>query len=249
MIYQKSVWNGYDCLNFLFYGRDAKLVCPTTPTKNKNWVLKTEYFDAFPTVELSMLQKGYHVAFISNINRWGLQEDLDIKLRFRDFLVKEFSLSPRCIPIGMSCGGLFAIKLAAKYPKMVSVVYLDAPVVNLLSLMRMGEAGACQIDFEQEILNALSLTRSSIISYRDHPLDHIPTLIREKIPVCLVYGNSDNVVPHHENADIIQQFYRKTDIPFLSFEKDRVGHHPHGLEKLSTEQSQAVLRFLLDNDR
>ena len=33
----------------------------------------------------------------------------------------------------MSCGGLCAINFAAKYPDLVSVLYLDAPVVNLLS--------------------------------------------------------------------------------------------------------------------
>ena len=33
----------------------------------------------------------------------------------------------------MSCGGMHAVYIAAKYPEYVSLLYLDAPVLNLLS--------------------------------------------------------------------------------------------------------------------
>jgi len=34
----------------------------------------------------------------------------------------------------MSCGGLFAVKLAVKYPECVSALYLDAPVMHPLRI-------------------------------------------------------------------------------------------------------------------
>ena len=249
IVYTESAWNGFKRLDFTFEGRVAVLICPHTPTKNRNWFFKTEYFSAFPTIETELLNKGYHFAFIENKNRWGTHDDLDTKFRFRDFLVKEFSLAPRCITIGMSCGGLFGIKLAGKYPEMTSVAYLDAPVVNILSLIGMGRDDKEYNPCEPEIYESLSTSRSGIISYRDHPLDYLPDLVKSRIPVCLVYGNCDGVVPYKENASIIENFYKDTGIPFLSLVKDGYGHHPHGLEGLDEKQSEALISFLLENDK
>ncbi len=246
--YQEDSYLGYEKRLFNFCGRDAVLVLPKEPTKEKKWALKTEYFDAFPTVEAELLAKGYYIAYIRNTNRWATDDDLACHYRFRAFLMEEYGLAPRCIPIGMSCGGLFALKLAGVYPDMVSVLYLDAPVVNLLSLMQMGERGACSCCFEEEILAALQTTRAEMIAYRKHPLDYLPAIVKNRIPACLVYGNADDIVPFPENGAHVKAAYAESGVPFLSFEKDGIGHHPHGLAHLTEEECRALLAFLLQND-
>ena len=254
MNYIETIWNGFRRLDFTFEGREAILVCPPTSGEEaagsgSHWMLKTEYFDAFPDLELELVRRGYYLAYIKNINRWGLPEDLHAKKRFRDFLVKEFGLNEKCIPIGMSCGGLFGIKLAGLYPEMVSVLYVDAPVVNILSMLDMGTPeNVCTIRAE-EIYEALGKNRSEMISYRDHPLDYLPKLVAERIPVCLVYGGADTVVLPGENAELIKKAYSETDIPFLWFMKEGLNHHPHALQGLSPDEQSQVIEFLLDLDQ
>ncbi len=69
MAYTQGTWHGHLCLEFEFQGRQARLVCPNTPCDGRKWLLKTEYFSAFPTLELAMLERGYHVAYVQNQTR------------------------------------------------------------------------------------------------------------------------------------------------------------------------------------
>ncbi len=249
MNYIESTWNGYRRLDFTFEGREAILVCPSVPCEGGHWLLKTEYFDAFPDLELELVKRGYHLAYIKNINRWGLPEDLHAKKRFRDFLVTEFGLNERCVPVGMSCGGLYAIKLAGMYPEMVSMLYLDAPVVNILSMLDMGTPeNHCGISAE-EICTSLGMTRSELIAYRDHPLDYLPKLMAERIPACLVYGGADTVVLPAENAELIKKAYTNSGAPFVWFTKEGLNHHPHALQGLSPDEQRQVIEFITEQDQ
>ncbi len=228
MEYTKSLWREkYERLDFRFEERNAILVFPKE--KNGRWLLKTEYFSAFQDLEEAMVAEGFALAYLENINRWGIDADFDAKKRFAQFLTKEFGLSDKCIPIGMSCGGLHAIKQAARYPGLIEALYLDAPVVNLLSCpMSFGSETDLGNAAQQEMLDALSLTRSQLISYRDHPLDNIPKLIAHRIPLVLVWGDSDPTVPFDENGIHVKNAYEQAGIPALFVEKKGCAHHPHG---------------------
>ena len=48
------MWNGFKRIDFEFEGREAILVFPEVPEENKKWMLKTEYFDDFPNLEIEM---------------------------------------------------------------------------------------------------------------------------------------------------------------------------------------------------
>ena len=130
----EAAWNGFRRIDFLFEGREALLVLSDKPNAERNWLLKAEYFDAFPNFEIEMVKRGWHLAFIENRSIWCLEEDLDLKKRFVSYICTAYGLYPKCIPVGMSCGGLFAVKLAAKYPECVSALYLDAPVMHPLRI-------------------------------------------------------------------------------------------------------------------
>lgn len=236
-----DVFEGYRQEHFAFEGREAAIVYPNTPMTGK-WAIYTEYFGAFPVVALALLEKGYAVAKLQNINRWGLKEDQECRARFADYMEAK-GFSHRCVPIGMSCGGLHAIKFAAYAPDRVSVLYLDAPVVNLLSCpMHFGD-GERNEDMGAECLKALSLTRSEMLSYRDHPLDHVPTLVKNRTPVVLVYGDSDPVVPYHENGALLEAAYRAAGAPIVTYGKAGCAHHPHGLE-----DPTPVVDYIMEHD-
>lgn len=223
----ETIWNNFKRIDFEFEGRAAILVFPQTPNEDKNWLLKTEYFDAFPSFEIEMLKRGWHLAYIKNVTRWCLDEDLDLKKRFAEFLTKEYDLYKKCVPVGMSCGGLIGSKFAAKYPEYVSALYLDAPVMNFLSCPAgIGKAGS---DMFKEFVDATGINISQLISYREHPIDKMPLLLENNIPVIMVYGDSDNVVPYDENGEILEKYYKENGGTIIAIGKENCGHHPHGL--------------------
>ena len=224
----ESTWNGYKRIDFLFEGRECILVFPERAVEGKNWLLKTEYFGDFPSFEVEMLARGWHLAYIKNVTRWCLDEDLDLKDRFAAFLHAEYSLAEKCVPVGMSCGGLIACKFAAKYPGRVAAMYLDAPVMNLLSCP--ARVGRGESKTMQEFIGATGITLSELLSYREHPIDKMPILLENNIPIVLVYGDSDNVVPYHENGMLLEKYYKAGGGNILAIGKPGCAHHPHGLD-------------------
>lgn len=227
----ESEWNGYRRLDFTFEGHPSILICPNDPREDRKWLFKTEYFGAFPNFELEMLRRGYYVANIKNTTRWCLPEDTERQAAFCVFLQEQFGLAKTCMPVGMSCGGMQAVYLAAKYPHLVSALYLDAPVLNLLSC-------PCSVGREnggkmyEEFVRATGRTVSTLLNDRNHPIDYADKLIEYQIPLALICGEVDTVVPYLENGAVLAKKYRESGLPFLEIVKPDCDHHPHGIEAL-----------------
>ena len=226
----ESLWNGYRRLDFFFMEHKAILICPKKPRNDRKWLFKTEYFGAFPNFELAMLERGYYVAHVQNTTRWCLPEDTERQAAFCEFLHREFDLAKSCMPVGMSCGGMQAVYLAAKYPQFVAALYLDAPVLNLLSCPC--GLGVAEVNFYDEYVKATGKTVSDLLNFRKHPIDMVDAIISEKIPTILVCGDSDRTVPYVENGKILSEKYRASEAPFVEILKKDCDHHPHGLDNL-----------------
>ncbi|MBQ8817620.1 MAG: alpha/beta fold hydrolase [Clostridia bacterium] len=231
MEYTKSKWHGFERLDFQHNGRDTILIIPDVPKDDKKWLLKTEYFGAFPNFELEMLRRGYYVAHIKNSTRWCRPEDTDAQAGLCEFLSEKFGLYKKCMTVGMSCGGMQAVYLASKYPQYVAAMYLDAPVLNLLSCPC--GLGIGRSDLYEEYFKVMGKTVSELIGFRGHPIDKLDKIIAEKIPIILICGDSDSVVPYVENGRLLAERYRVCDIPFVEILKENCDHHPHGLDDLT----------------
>ncbi len=231
MNYKETEWNGYKMLEFEFEGQNALLVFPKTQNKRKKWLFKTEYFGAFPKFELEMLERGYYLAHVDNATRWCLDSDTERQADFAGFLSKEFGLEKKCVPVGMSCGGMQAVYLAAKHPELVAAIYLDAPVMNLLSCP--GSVGASKGCMLEEFTNATNMTLADLINYRKHPIDYADKLLENDIPVFLVCGDSDTIVPYKENGEQLYNMYKEGNGRIELVLKPGCDHHPHGLEDCS----------------
>lgn len=226
--YTEGIWNGFKRLDFLFEGREAILILPNEPQADKKWLYKTEYFDAFPSFEIEMLGRGYYLAHVQNISRLCPEEDTDMRPRFCEFLKSEFVLNEKCLPVGMSCGGMQAVYFAAKYPEYVAALYIDAPVLNLLSWpLGMGESQyVCRDEFEK----AIGIPIPDMLNYRNHPIDCKEALLKSGIPVFMVCGDSDTTVPYNENGKFLADYFKANNGNLTEIVKKGCDHHPHGLE-------------------
>ncbi len=224
------MWNNFESKEFIFAERNAVIVFPNGEPNGK-MILKTEYPDAFPAFDTEMLSKGYHLIYVSHRTRWATDEETNIAADFIRYCAKELHASEKCILEGMSCGGLQAAMLAEKYPELVSVMYLDAPVMNILSMVGLGECTAdCVPMFWREIVAAYGVSRSTIINFRKSPIDNMKPLIDNNIPVIMLYGDADDIVIYEENGKILEKYYAENNGIIKVIQKSMCGHHPHCLE-------------------
>lgn len=231
---EKRWHEGYQVDRFEFEGRLARVVHPKEGTALGRLAIKTEYWNAFPMgMQIPLLEAGFHLCYIENENRWGTDTVLDLQERFLEHVTKTYGLSPRVVPVGMSCGGLIAIKLAAKYPQRIACLYLDNPVLNYMSCPCGFGAGEIldEGDAVPEILNALGYESiSQLICCRDMPMDKLPVLVENRIPAVLAAGLQDSIAPYEENGVLLQRAYEAAGVALLTCLKPEGGHHPHGLE-------------------
>ena len=242
-----EIWNGFEMSRFELSGKKALVVFPKEGTANGKWLLKTEYFGAFPDTEIKLLEKGYHVAHIETKTRWYIEEDNQAKKELCDYMHEKLGLSRRCAIVGMSCGGMQGIYFGAKYPYLVSCMYLDAPGVDFLSVVfGLGKTATCRDlpGFQAQYIRDTGRTLVDTISYREHPLDYIPKLVEYGIPAVIVSGDSDTVVCYEENGLLLQKAYEKAGIPHEVYIKKGGDHHPHGLE-----DNTPIVDFILKYDK
>ena len=81
----------------------------------------------------------------------------------------------------------------------------------------------------EEFVRSTGRTVSTLINDRSHPIDFADHLIAHKIPLALVCGAVDTVVPYLENGALLAEKYRAGNVPFMEVLKPDCDHHPHGL--------------------
>lgn len=227
------MWNEFKTKKFTFAEREAVIIYPDCEPVGR-MLLKTEYLDAFPNFDIEMLKRGYYLINISHRSRWAPDEETDIMADFVRYCAKELNVSERCVLEGMSCGGLQAAMLAERYPELVSVMYLDAPVLNILSMAGLGERRPENNDnMWRELVATYGVNRSTIVNFRKSPIDHMEPLIQHNIPVIMVYGNADNIVVYEENGKVLEEYYKEHGGVMKVIAKSMCGHHPHGLKDVT----------------
>ncbi len=225
---EKELWNGFEIEKFEFQGREAVIVYPEKP--NGKLLLKTEYWHAFPDTEVALVKRGYYDCYVKHNNRWATPDEVTLMADFVKFVAAKLNIEAKCIPVGMSCGGLYAARLAECYPELVSCMYIDAPVMNLISMAGLGTLEAYVDTFWGELVKAHGFTKASIVTYRDSPIDHMDVLLKNNIPIIMVYGEADTTVIYEENGKILEDYYTKNGGILKVIPKPGCEHHPHGLD-------------------
>ena len=234
-----NLFYGYNCEKIDFDGTFGYLVSPKVEPNNKI-VFKTEYWNAFPELEIELLSRGFHLIYLKNLTRLANKHDCDRKAKFVKYVSEKYHLDCRCILVGMSCGGAQAINFARYYPEYVSCLVIDAPVVNFLDFP--GKYNKYELTWDDEFTYAYpNVKRSDIFRLEENPINGIPKLIEEGFPVIMLYGTEDMTVDYYANGKLIEEAY--TDHPDLLtvIPRKYQGHHPHGLLDKSNELADVVM--------
>jgi pimeloyl-ACP methyl ester carboxylesterase len=233
---QVSKWNGFDRVDFMIEGRAAILVGPATAAPGRPWIWRMEFFGHQPQVDLALLARGWHVAYIDAKNLYGGPRAMRILGQFYAHVVVNYQFSKRVVLEGFSRGGLYAFNFAATHPSRVAALYLDAPVLDIRSW-----PGNKRDSKEwAECLEAYGLSEESLAGFRGNPLDRIVPVAKGGIPIIVVAGEADTVVPMAENTAILERRFREAGGTIEVIRKPGVDHHPHSLE-----DPTPVVEFLL----
>ena len=221
------------------------VVLPKISAPGNIWVWRAEFFDAFPSVDMALLEMGWHLAYYSVSNMYGCPEAIKLMKEFHEYIVgKPYSLNPRPVIFGFSRGGLYAFNYAFDYPDKVSGLYLDAPVLDIRSWPGGKGNGQEHIEEWKECLASYGLTEETAREFTGNPLDKVEKVAKAGVPIIVVAGDADLGVPFLENAAILERKYREYNGKIKMIVKPGVGHHPHSLE-----DPQPIVDFILENMR
>ena len=234
---RKSSWNGYDRYDFTYNERATTVVCPKITAAGAPWIWRPAFFGAFPSVDIALLAKGFHVAYYDLTHLYGSPRSVQLGTKFYEHLTSMYGLSSKVTLEGFSRGGMFALNWAAKNTDKVACIYLDAPVCNAFSW-----PGRSRDGLWKEFLKEWKLTETDMAHFKGNPIDQLAPIATAKIPIFSVCGGSDKVVPFDENMKTVRSRYLALGGPIEVIIKPEVGHHPHSLEK-----PEPVVDFIVRN--
>ena len=229
---------GFDRIRFEFEGCMAWVVEPAKPAEKSPWVWCMEWPTAFQnrTGVKELLSAGYRWVAFNPAFGWnkkpvaGNQNDdlVEKRNRFQKFLVAELGLEERCCLVGMSWGGFYSVRYASMHPECVKAMYLDAPLLDFSTLSSF-KGKTC------EQLKAFYPQVTKDYVGADDPLQPVSparaeAIAKANIPVLLIYGAKDTVVPAESNCLRFAEAFEKSGGHLKLWRDNLRGHHPHGLE-------------------
>ena len=225
---KRSSWFGYECCDFIFEGRGAKVIKPMTANARHSWAWRAEFFGHEPQADLALLENGFHIVFMDVCGLNGSPQAMDIWDKFY-LLMTKAGLEKKSTMIGMSRGGLYSYNWAIRHPDRVACIYGDNPVIDICSWPGgLGKGKGDDATWEQ-VLKQYGLTKSAVKKWKGGPLDNLKPLVKEKIALLHIVGDADAVVPVSENTGPLEQRVHELGGEITVIHKPRCGHHPHSL--------------------
>lgn len=223
-------YKGFEQRDFFLCGHLASIIIPITHTPRKKWIWRAEFLGAFDSVDIDMLNKGYYLVYYSLNDMYGCPEAIQLMKQFYDFLINELKFDSKTILFGFSRGGLYSLNFAYEYPDLLYGLYLDAPVLDIASWPGgLGTGIGSPLEY-MECLRLYGLDQQNVYQYTDNLIYKFQKILSANIPLAIVAGDSDEVVPHNENCQILVDFYNKNNAKILYILKKGCGHHPHSVE-------------------
>ncbi len=221
---RQTDWNGYQQFHFKIAERPAYIVVPKLPATGKPWVWRARFPGYHAQMDIALLAKGYHVAFVDVADMFGSPEAVKIGDEFYNYLTNSHGFSRQPALEGVSRGGLFVYNWAAKNPNKVACIYCDTPVCDFKSWPGGKGTGLGSAQAWQQCLRAYGFTDQEAQTFDKNPIDHADVIAAAKIPILHIVSENDRVVPPKENTYLLQS---------------RLAQHGHQLEVISVPEGTA----------
>jgi hypothetical protein len=191
---------------FEIQGNKAFLYAAPKPAAGKPWVWYAPTLKGLSLVQRKVYYEGFLRAGISLAGfdlgevRGSPASTAKFTL-FYDEMVKR-GWSPKPILLGQSRGGLMMLAWGTRHPDKVRAFVGIYPVCNLASWPLKNSKAATLTDFnlpEAELTARLK---------EFNPVDNLQGLLANKVPMFIVHGDSDVVVPHTENSLLLKERYQ-----------------------------------------
>jgi pimeloyl-ACP methyl ester carboxylesterase len=218
-----SDYHGFDCCDFTFEGRDAKIVRPLNPAPGRPWLWRMRFWGHEPQTELALLSKGFHLVYCDAAELFGNAENIALWDHFYRMLAGA-GLAPKAAYIGFSRGGLYTYLWALAYPERVACVYVDAPSLDFKSWP--GRGGELWGLFKKNFGFA---SEEEALAWRGNPLDRAAEIAAGGYPMLHICGLDDVSVPIAENTNPFEKKILEAGGSITVIRKPGVGHHPHSL--------------------
>lgn len=230
-----SAWNGFQTYHFPLPETNfgCTIAVPKQEIPGRPWIWRTRFFGAFPSVDLALLDAGYHVAEITVDDNDGSPEALARFDKFYAYLTGALGFNRKVVVEGFSRGGLGAFRWSCRNTDKVACIYADAPVCDMKSWPG-GKFSGPGDPRSWTLYNTAYGFKNEVeaLAFDEQPLDFkvIRPLAAAKIPVFAVVGDADEVVPLSENMAIFEARFKEAGGQIEVIHKPDCLHHPHSLE-------------------
>jgi pimeloyl-ACP methyl ester carboxylesterase len=241
-----SKWQGFPRHDFKVGQLDATVVVPDQPLPGRPWVWRGEFFGAFADADVALVKAGWHLAYVKVPDQFGSPKAMKQWETFHEAMVKDYALHVKPGLIGLSRGGLYCMNWAALHPDQTLAVYLDNAVCDFKSWpgglpKKLGTGKGSEAEWKKLLTAYQFKSDEDAIAFKFNPVDNLAPLAKAKIPLLLVYGDKDTVVPHAENSELVSARYKDLGGSVVQVVKPGQDHHPHGLKDVSP-----VVKFFND---
>lgn len=227
--YTTSTYHEFERRDFDFAGHTATVILPKEARADGAWVWRAEFLGAFDSVDVEMVRRGFHLVYYSISNMFGSPASVKLMKNFYDFVVPAFGLSPKCDIFGFSRGGLYSFNFTCAHPECVSVLYLDAPVMDMRD-WPCDARFAGSFDYE-ECPKQYGMTREEFFAAKNlQPVDRAEELMATGVPVLLIAGAADTLVLWRRNGRRFSDALCSAGYDYLEIVKPDCDHHPHSIE-------------------
>lgn len=225
-----SEWNGYSRYDFELHDRPAIVVSPKLSADDRPWIWRARFFGHRPELDLALLESGYHLVYCDVANLFGSPTAVEHWNQCYDTLTTKYGLGKKPVLEGMSRGGLIVFNWAVKHPDRISCIYVDAPVCDIKSWPGGRGNGKGSPATWKAMLGAYGFeSDEEAEAWKGNPLDQKDQLANTRLPLFVITGDADDVVPMEENIVPIVESWKKTKAPLKVVIKPGIGHK-HGLE-------------------
>lgn len=231
-------WHEFDKFEFEIAGAKATVVVPARPLPGRPWVWRGEFFGAFADADLALVKAGWHLAYYGVPDLFGSPKAVTKWEAFHTRLTTDYKLHPKPGLIGLSRGGLYCLNWAVAHPDRTLAIYLDNAVCDFKSWpggqpLKLGMGKGSPAEWKKLLAAYDFANDAEAIAYPRNPTETLEPLAKAKIPLLLVYGDQDQVVPHTENSERVFDRYKALGGPVERIVKPGQDHHPHGLKDVS----------------